>query len=235
MGLSHIQKAVLAEALLLLAVCLLWGVSGIRQAASQSVLSAPGPASSAFREEAGSSFVNQLYEETETETEDKDFIKWVDFNVTCEALVDASRYDIESHGKAIELHWIELLAILASKNGGDFSRYRSSDMKTVAEAILSGEETVETLSENLQYYGYYREAYEAVLGGMLGEYQIQVNAPQGPSWESRYGLKAFLPIAKNFPYTDYDDFGVSRSYGYARRHLGHDMMGQVGTPTQIIY
>jgi len=39
-----------------------------------------------------------------------------------------------------------------------------------------------------------------------------------------------LPIAKNFPYSDYDDFGVSRSYGYKRRHLGHDMMGQVGTP-----
>ena len=27
-----------------------------------------------------------------------------------------------------------------------------------------------------------------------------------------------------------DDFGVSRSYGFKRRHLGHDMMGQVGTP-----
>ena len=48
--------------------------------------------------------------------------------------------------------------------------------------------------------------------------------------EKRYGLKAFSPIAADFPYTDYDDFGASRSYGYARPHLGHDMMGQIGTP-----
>ena len=33
---------------------------------------------------------------------------------------------------------------------------------------------------------------------------------------------------------DYDDFGVSRTYGYKRNHLGHDMMGQVGTPICII-
>ena len=49
-------------------------------------------------------------------------------------------------------------------------------------------------------------------------------------WKHTYGLKAFHPIAKSFPYSDYDDFGVSRSYGYRRNHLGHDMMGQVGTP-----
>ena len=49
-------------------------------------------------------------------------------------------------------------------------------------------------------------------------------------WLRKYGLKAFSPIAKNFPYSHYDDFGVSRSYGYRRRHLGHDMMGQTGTP-----
>ena len=49
-------------------------------------------------------------------------------------------------------------------------------------------------------------------------------------WVTKYGLKAFLPLAKNFPYSHYDDFGVSRSYGYRRRHLGHDMMGQTGTP-----
>ena len=49
-------------------------------------------------------------------------------------------------------------------------------------------------------------------------------------WLRKYGLKAFSPIAKNFPYSDFDDFGASRSYGFKRKHLGHDMMGQVGTP-----
>ena len=50
------------------------------------------------------------------------------------------------------------------------------------------------------------------------------------SGSRKYGLKVFSPIAKNFPYSDYDDFGASRSYGFKRKHLGHDMMGQVGTP-----
>ena len=49
-------------------------------------------------------------------------------------------------------------------------------------------------------------------------------------WKECYGIKAFSPIAKGFYYNDYDDFGASRSYGYARPHLGHDMMGQIGTP-----
>ena len=132
--------------------------------------------------------------------------------------------------QALELHWVELLAVLACHNGGDFSSYRSSDMDALAESLMTGEKTIEELAENLRYYDYYREAYGAVLDGMLGEYQIQTGtAPVTgePVLEDRYGLKAFLPIAKNFPYSDYDDFGVSRSYGYTRSHLGHDMMGQV--------
>ena len=90
----------------------------------------------------------------------------------------------------------------------------------------------------MSYYNYYKEAYEAVLGGMVGEYQIeeeqtqenQTDSEEQLEYVTRYGLKAFSPIAKNFPYSDYDDFGSSRSYGYRRVHLGHDMMGATGTP-----
>jgi len=59
---------------------------------------------------------------------------------------------------------------------------------------------------------------------------LRRSTPTDRVWVTKYGLKAFSPIAKGFPYQDYDDFGVSRSYGYKRQHLGHDMMGQVGTP-----
>ena len=48
--------------------------------------------------------------------------------------------------------------------------------------------------------------------------------------EERYGLKAFLPIAKNYSFSHYDDFGNSRSYGFKRTHLGNDLMGSIGTP-----
>ena len=87
----------------------------------------------------------------------------------------------------------------------------------------------------MKYYSYYLEAYTAVLGGMLGEYEIETENEDGQkSYETVYGLKAYFPLAKGFDYSHYDDFGVGRSYGYKRRHLGHDMMGLIGTPTGII-
>ena len=43
------------------------------------------------------------------------------------------------------------------------------------------------------------------------------------------GSRHFSPSPRA-SYSDFDDFGVARSYGFKRQHLGHDMMGQVGTP-----
>ena len=48
--------------------------------------------------------------------------------------------------------------------------------------------------------------------------------------KEKYGLKAFCPIAKNYSFSHYDDFGASRSYGYKRIHFGNDLMGSIGTP-----
>ena len=183
-----------------------------------------------------------------TAGEKRDYIKWVDFDVTCEAMNQALQYDINTYGKEVHLNWVSLLAYLGAKYGGDFSRYEAEDMDEMAELLLCGEKTVEDLAEEMKYYSYYREAYGAVLDGMVGEYEMECLADDQTSedaevgvnsetasegrttWKKVYGLKAFHPIAKGFPYSDYDDFGVSRSYGYERNHLGHDMMGQVGTP-----
>ncbi len=156
--------------------------------------------------------------------EEKDYIKWVEFNVTCEAMKKAYQYDLDSYGKDPHLHWVDLLAILGTKYGGDFTRYQEEDLADIAEKLLDGSQTVEEMTKDMEYYSYYREAYGAVLDGMVGEFQYV--HPK----KKVYGLKAYSPIAKEFPYSDYDDFGVSRSYGYKRNHLGHDMMGQVGTP-----
>ena len=154
---------------------------------------------------------------------ERKYIKWVEFHVTKEALQKAYDYDVDTHETEHPLHWVELLAYLGAKYGGDFRSYRSSDMEVVAEKLQSGEASIRELTEKMEYYPYYREAYGAILDGMVGEYEDSDGKKQ-------YGLKAFHPIAKGFPYADYDDFGVSRSYGYRRNHLGHDMMGQVGTP-----
>ncbi len=160
-------------------------------------------------------------------TEEKDdYIKWVEFNVSYEALSRAYQYDVDTYGEEIHLNWVELLAWLGAKYGGDFSQYSDSDMEAIAGRILEEKKPVEELAKDMEYYPYYREAYGAVLDGMVGKYEIQEDG----TWVKKYGLKAFHPIAKGFPYGDFDDFGMSRSYGYQRNHLGHDMMGQVGTP-----
>lgn len=165
------------------------------------------------------------------EEESKDsFIKWVDFNVSSKALSDAMDYDVKTYDDEAHLDWIKLLGYLGAKYGGDFSKYRKKDIDELAEEIKSGA-SIEELASDMKYYSYYCEAYSAVLSGFIGEYSIQVPGENDELvWEDRYGLKAFAPIAAGFGYTDFDDFGTGRSYGYARRHLGHDMFGVIGTP-----
>ena len=152
---------------------------------------------------------DSTYTNTATSSDAPKYIKWVDFDVTSEAMKMARQLDMTSYQKG---------------------------------------ENLEALTKDMKYFSYYKEAYGAVLGGMVGLYEIQVPPSEVPAsmltgsadgeeknesenvWLTKYGLKAFSPIAKNFPYTDFDDFGTSRSYGYRRQHLGHDLMGQVGTP-----
>ena len=161
-------------------------------------------------------------------------IKWVDFNVTYDALCLAYDWDIKTYGQEVHLNWVELLAYLGTKYGGDFERYSKSlnkDMNTLVKKLTEEGCTMEELTEGMKYYDYYREAYGAVLDGMVGEFEAEcVDEVGEKSWQKKYGLKAYFPIAKGFEYTHYDDFGAGRSYGYDRKHLGHDMMGQTGTP-----
>lgn len=161
-------------------------------------------------------------------------IKWVDFNVTYDALCLAYEWDVKTYEEEVHLNWIELLAYLGTKYGGDFESYNKSlskDMNTLVKKLREDGYTMEELTEGMKYYDYYLEAYGAVLGGMVGEYEVECADENGEkSWKQEYGLKAYFPIAKGFEYTHYDDFGAGRSYGYDRKHLGHDMMGQTGTP-----
>lgn len=159
--------------------------------------------------------------ETNKKEENKDYIKWVDFQVTTQALTDAYKYDYESYCTTNKLNWIELLAYLGCRYGGDFKRYKKNDMDTIVNRLNDGEK-IENITKDMKYYNYYYNAYNAVLSGMVGEYELD--------GIKKYGLKAYFPIAKNYPYSHFDDFGNSREYGYKRKHLGHDIFGQVGTP-----
>ena len=173
----------------------------------------------------GQQWTSKIDEAIEVSAEGN-YIKWVDFNVTCEAMAVAYNLDVDSYEQDIHLDWIELLAYVAARTGGKFDKNSVAKINEAAQKLQNGETTMEELTEDMEYYDYYLEAYTAVLGGMVGEFSMK----EDEQWQSYYGLKAFSPIAKGFDYSHYDDFGSSRNYGYSRPHLGHDMMGQIGTP-----
>ena len=158
-------------------------------------------------------------------------IKWVDFNVPYHVLKRAMDTDIETYDEKIHVSWIDILAYLGARYGGDFSSYRDSHMDSFVEKVKKGVSAA-TAAKGLEHFSYYSRAYGAVLGGLLGEYQIRLPDEESGKnvWKKAYGLKAFSPLADGFYYSDFDDFGESRSYGYTRKHLGHDMMTSVGTP-----
>ncbi len=165
---------------------------------------------------------------------EKTYIKWFEMNVSLKALEDAMKLDIETYDMLYHISWIDTLSYLATKNGNDFSSYKSSDIAAMKEK-LGDMYTVDDLMADNKYYSFYKEAFTASLGGLLGEYRKQ--APDGNGGKkliSGYGLVAYSPIAEGFSYSHYDDFGNSRSYGYRRQHLGNDLMGYVGTPITAI-
>ena len=177
-------------------------------------------------------FVSLATDDELSTEEKKDFIKWVDFNVTATVMEVAYRLDVESHqnDNGVTYNWIELLAYLACKNGGNFKNFKQEDLTNLLFCLENGQK-MEDLTKDLKYYAYYYESYQAVLGGFVGNYSIEVTDADGnKAFEPKYGLKAFLPIAKNYSFSHYDDFGNSRSYGFKRTHLGNDLMGSIGTP-----
>ena len=161
------------------------------------------------------------------DSQKKKYIHWVEFNVPSDVMEKAFRLDMGTVQEEVHFNWVELLAYLGAKYGGDFERFRQADLDAVVEKLKSGV-AMEEIAKDMKYYAYYREAYGAVLDGMVGYFEQE--SGNNKVWLRKYGLKVFSPIAKNFPYSDFDDFGASRSYGFKRKHLGHDMMGQVGTP-----
>ena len=150
-------------------------------------------------------------------------IRWVDFQVPYESLKYAMNIDISSFEQEKHISWIDTLAVAACRTGGKCNL--SSVKKAVVD--LKSDRSIEELLGNLyQYYSYYHASFDAALGGLLGNYSIQIDGEQRPT----YGLKAFSPIAAGYGYSHCSDFGNQRSFGFKRKHLGNDLMGALGTP-----
>lgn len=152
-----------------------------------------------------------------------DVIRWVDFGVPYESLKYAMDVDIATFEQEKHISWIDSLSLAACRTGGKCGL--SSVKKAVAD--LKGDRSPEELLGNqYKYYKYYHEAYTAVLGGLLGSFAIEAGGEE----KAAYGLKAFSPVAAGYGYSHCSDFGNRRSFGFARKHLGNDLMGSLGTP-----
>ena len=150
-------------------------------------------------------------------------IKWVDFGVPYESLKYAMEQDIATFDQEKHIGWIDALALAACRTGG------KCELTAVKKAFsdLKGDRSPEQLLGNsFKYYDYYHQSFTAALGGLLGSFAIEIDG----QWQPSYGLKAYSPIAAGYGYSHCADFGMSRSFGFARKHLGNDLMGGLGTP-----
>lgn len=166
----------------------------------------------------------------------RDFIKYAEFNVCCSALEKALEYDISTHknDEKVKIDWVQVLAYLGAKYGGDFKQYKEEDLEQIVNRLKDGDK-IKDITKDMKYYDYYYRVYSAVLGGFTGWYNTEAEDENGKNTKVKdYGLCVFSPIAKGFPYSHYDDFGTGRSYGYKRKHLGHDLMAATGTPVIAI-
>ncbi len=159
-------------------------------------------------------------------TPEKDFIRYAEFNAPYEVLKKAMDIDINSYGTSNHMKMADTVAYLASLYYNDFSKYSEKDLDDLISKINSGSK-LEALTSGLNKFKYYQSVYSAALGGLVGEYEEKDS--NGKKY-NKYGIKAYSPIPSGFAFSDYDDFGASRSYGYKRKHLGHDMLCEVGTP-----
>ncbi len=150
-------------------------------------------------------------------------IRWVDFAIPSESLKYVMEQDIATFETEKHIGWIDALALAACRTGGKCGL--AAVKKAVAD-LKGDKDPSELLGDTYKYYNYYHEAYTAALGGLMGSFAIYRDG----EWVPQYGLKAFSPIAAGYGYSHCSDFGVGRSFGFRRKHLGNDLMGSLGTP-----
>ena len=149
-------------------------------------------------------------------------IKWVDFNVPYESMKYALDQDIATFEQEKHISWIDILALAACRTGG---RCALASVKQAVADLKKDKQPEQLLGDLYKYYDYYHRAYTAALGGLVGSYAIEKDGQR----VATYGLKAFSPIAAGYGYSHCDDFGVARSFGFRRKHLGNDLMCALGT------
>ena len=100
------------------------------------------------------------------QAEGRDFIKWVDFDLSCEAMSAALEIDQRSREQEQPLSWIDILALAATRQGS--GRFGSKAVHAAADELRQDDPPSVFLGSQYRYFQYWQQAYRAVLGGMLG-------------------------------------------------------------------
>ena len=72
---------------------------------------------------------------------EREYIKWVDFNVSYEALCEAYQWDVDTYEAALEdkesvhVDWIELLAYVGARHGGEFPSGTKAEIARTAKKL----------------------------------------------------------------------------------------------------
>ncbi len=170
--------------------------------------------------------------ESEGEEQKKDYIKWAELTVCDEAMEEALKLDIKNKNDSDgSITLVRLLSLYSAVKGGNYENYKKGDIEKLCTRLQNGE-SEQDICKNAKLLSYYKEVYQAIFGGFVGDHKEWSYNDDGTlaNEEQKYGLMLFSPIASGYYYRHYDDFGNSRSYGYKRKHLGHDLLGSVGTP-----
>lgn len=105
----------------------------------------------------------------------KDYIKYVEFNVSQTALSTAIEKDISTKSEKNHIDCITQLAYLGAKYAGDFKKYKYSDLDNLFNMLNSGK-TIEDITKDMKYYNYYKKAYTAALNGIVGYSKFEEDA-----------------------------------------------------------
>ena len=106
----------------------------------------------------------------------EDVIRWVDFDVSCEAMERAVELAAQARERDEPVTWLQLLALAGVYGGGHVHTAqvtRAAEGFRTAQPVAPGQQKL---------YAYYLQAYTAALGGLVGTYAIKKTSEDG----SRY-------------------------------------------------
>ena len=79
-------------------------------------------------------------------------IKWVDFNIPYETLCKAYEIDVATYKEEKHIDWVELLAYIAAKTGGNFKGSMEKEMNKIVDKVKENDTTIAQEGKELKHW-----------------------------------------------------------------------------------